>query len=100
MPDATLKEITLKLHDGKYEVSVAGEPDKGTYTLDLSTKPRSMIITGTEGPNRGKTFPAIYKLEADTLRVCYDLSGKHRPSEFKTMVGTQLYLVTYHRSKE
>ena len=34
-----------------------------------------MTITGTEGPNRGKTFPAIYELKDDTLRICDDLSG-------------------------
>ncbi|MGO8677029.1 MAG: hypothetical protein ACLQVX_14295 [Limisphaerales bacterium] len=33
-------------------------------------------------------------LEGGTLRVCYDLSGKQRPSEFKSPAGTQLYLVT------
>jgi uncharacterized protein (TIGR03067 family) len=100
MPDAVLKTIALKLNNGKYDVSVAGEPDKGTYTIDSSTKPKSMIITGTDGPNKGRTFPAIYELEADSLRICYDLSGKQRPAEFKTLAGTRLYLVTYQRRKE
>ena len=35
----------------------------------------------------------------DTLRICYDLSGKARPSEFKTTKETQLFLVTYQREK-
>ena len=35
----------------------------------------------------------------DTLRICYDLSGKSRPAEFKTEKGTQLFLVTYKREK-
>jgi uncharacterized protein (TIGR03067 family) len=100
LPAAVLKTISLNLDGGKYEVSVAGEPDKGTYTLNSSTKPKSMVITGTEGPNKGKTFPAIYDLEGDVLRVCYDLSGKQRPAEFKTAAGTQLYLVTYHRANK
>lgn len=98
LPQAVLKTISLNLDGGKYDVSVAGEPDKGTYTLNSSTKPKSMVITGTEGPNKGKTFPAIYELEGEVLRVCYDLSGKQRPAEFKTLAGTQLYLVTYHRA--
>ncbi len=46
------------------------------------------------------SFPCIYELEGDTLRVCYDLSGKKRPGEFKTAEGTQLYLVTYTRKKD
>jgi uncharacterized protein (TIGR03067 family) len=59
-----------------------------------------MTITGTEGPNYGKTFPAIYELKGDTLRICYDLSGTKRPTEFKSVAGTRLYLVTYHRKSK
>jgi uncharacterized protein (TIGR03067 family) len=100
MTDAVLKSISLKLDSGKYEVFVGEEPDMGTYTLDPATKPKSMTITGTDGPNHGKTFPAIYELRGDTLRICYDLSGAKRPTEFKSIAGTKLYLVTYNRKKE
>ena len=99
MTDDVLKSISLKLDHGKYEVFVGGNPDKGTYTVDSSSKPKSMTITGTEGPNHGKTFPAIYELNGDMLRICYDLSGAKRPTEFKSIAGTQLYLVTYIRKK-
>jgi uncharacterized protein (TIGR03067 family) len=100
MIETVLKTISLKLDNGKYEVSAGGLQDKGTYTVDSTTRPKSMTITGTEGPNKGKTYPAIYELKDDTLRICYDLSGSKRPTEFKSSVGTQLYLVTYHRKKE
>ena len=99
MPDAVLKTISLTLDNGKYTAFVGDEPDKGTYTIDPTSNPRSMSVTGTEGPNQGKTFPAIYELNGDTLRICYDLSGEKRPTEFKTVAGTKLYLVTYHRKK-
>jgi uncharacterized protein (TIGR03067 family) len=99
MPEAVVKTISLKLSKNEYEVLVAGKPDKGTWTISPATKPKSMKITGVKGPNAGKTFPAIYELTADTLRVCYDLSGKKLPTEFKTKAGTKLYLVTYKRKK-
>ena len=100
MADAILKIISLKLTDGKYEVFVGNEPDRGTYTLDATTQPKSMVVNGTEGPNHGKTFPAIYELNGNTLRVCYDLSGEKRPTEFQSVAGTKLYLVTYQRVTE
>jgi len=100
MPEAVLKTISLKLEKGKYDVLVGDKPDKGTYTIDSTSKPKSMTITGTEGPNQGKTFPAIYEIKGDTLRICYDLSGAKRPTEFKSVTGTKLYLVTYNRKKE
>jgi len=99
LSEAVLKMITLKLTNGKYEVFVGEAPDRGTYVVDSSTKPKSMTVNGTDGPNQGKTFPSIYELEGDSLRICYDLSGKKRPTEFKSVPGTKLYLVTYARKK-
>jgi uncharacterized protein (TIGR03067 family) len=100
MAEDVLKTITLELENGHYEVFVGEHPDRGTYTLDSSTLPKSITVTGTEGPNQGRTFPAIYELKGDTLRICYDLSGAKRPTEFKTVAGTKLYFVTYHREKK
>jgi uncharacterized protein (TIGR03067 family) len=99
MTEEVMKSISHKLTKDQYEVSVAGNLDKGTYTLDSTGKPRGLSITGTEGPNRGKTFPAIYELEGDTLRICYDLSGTKRHTEFKSLAGTRLFLVTYNRKQ-
>jgi uncharacterized protein (TIGR03067 family) len=100
MSDELLKIISLKLDHGRYEVFVADEPDRGTYAIDDSATPKAMTVTGTEGPNQGRTFPAIYELAGDTLRICYDLSGARRPTEFKSVAGTKLYLVTYARRKD
>jgi len=98
MPDAVLKKITLKMNKNEYDVAITGEqPDHGTWTVDTSAKPKGMSITGVKGPNAGKSFPAIYEMTADTLRICYDLSGAKRPTEFKSSAGTKLYLVTYKR---
>jgi uncharacterized protein (TIGR03067 family) len=93
-------DFPFHLYNGKYEVFVGEEPDRGTDTLDSTTTPKSMTIIGTAGPNIGRTFPAIFELKGDTLRICYDLSGAKHPTEFKSIAGTRLYLVTYNRKKE
>jgi uncharacterized protein (TIGR03067 family) len=98
-PDEIRKSIKLVIGDGKYTVMVGTAPDKGTVKLDSSQKPKTLDITGTEGPNKGKTILAIYENSGDTLRVCYDLSGQARPTEFKSEKGTKLFLVTYNREK-
>lgn len=102
LPPAALEPITLKIIGDNYEVTITGEgPDKGTCKQDLSTSPKRMTITSTNGPNRGKTFLAIYEMkDANSMRVCYDLSGKDFPKEFKAPKDTQLYLVGYRRQKE
>ncbi len=37
---------------------------------------------------------------ADSMRICYDLSGAEFPKEFKAPKGTRLYLAGYRRQKE
>jgi uncharacterized protein (TIGR03067 family) len=98
-PDDVRKTIKLVVKGDKYTVTVGKLVDEGTVKLNPSAKPKAMDITGTEGPNKGKTMLAIYERNGDTLRVCYDLSGKKRPTEFKTEAGTQLFLVEYQRQK-
>ena len=98
-PDDVRKTIKLVVKDDKYTVTVGKQVDQGTVKLNASAKPKELDITGTEGPNKGKTILAIYERDGDTLRVCYDLSGKSRPTEVKTKEGTQLFLVTYKQEK-
>jgi uncharacterized protein (TIGR03067 family) len=98
-PDEVLKTMKLVVTDGKYTVTVGEQTDEGTVKLDPAKDPKAMDIEGTKGPNKGKMFPAIYELKDDTLRICYDLSGKARPKEFKTKADTQLFLVEYRREK-
>ena len=98
-PDEVRKSIKLVIKDDKYTTTVGEAVDQGTVKLNPSAKPKEMDVTGTDGPNKGKTFLAIYELDGDTLRICYDLSGKNYPTEFKTKEGTQLFLVAYKREK-
>jgi uncharacterized protein (TIGR03067 family) len=91
--------MKLVVKGDRYTVTVGKKVDKGTVKLKPSAKPKEMDITGTDGPNKGKTIRAIYERDGDMLRVCYDLGGKKRPTEFKTRRGTQLFLVTYKRRK-
>lgn len=92
-----VKKIHLALHDGKYTAKVGDEVDKGTFTIDDSKEPKTLTITGTEGPNKGKTIPAIYELEKNKLKVCYDMSGKAAPEKFESTAESKLFLVTYER---
>jgi uncharacterized protein (TIGR03067 family) len=98
-PDEVRKTIKLVVKGDRYTVTAGKQIDQGTVKLNPKAKPKTLDITGTEGPNKGKTILAIYEQDGDTLRVCYDLSGKSRPTEFKTTADTQLFLVTYKREK-
>jgi len=95
LPEEAFKDAKLVMTDGQYTY----QNDHGTYKLMAGEKPKGMDVTGIEGPNQGKTFPAIYELRGDTLRICYDLAGKTRPTEFATQAGTRQFLASYKRAK-
>jgi uncharacterized protein (TIGR03067 family) len=95
--DDACKAIHAVFNNGKYQVKVGDQTDKGTYTVDESKDPKTLTIVGTSGPNKDKTIPAIYELDKNTLKVCYDLSGKAAPTKFESAKDSQLFLVTYER---
>ena len=95
IPEEVRETIKLEIEGDEYTVTVGPATDKGTCKLDPSADPKALDVTGTEGPNAGKTILAIYERDGDTLKVCYDLGGEGRPSEFKTEAGTRRFLVEY-----
>jgi uncharacterized protein (TIGR03067 family) len=99
LPAEAIKTWRLDLKNGKYTFKNGAEADQGTWKIDAAKKLKTIDIKGTEGPNKDKTILTIYELTDDTLKVCYDLSGKEYPTEFKTKAGSQLFLVTYKRDK-
>ena len=100
LPDEALKGSKLVLKGGEYSYYNNAGVDKGTYRLLVVDGSQAMDITGTEGPNKGKTFLTIYDLSGDSLKICYDLLGKTRPKNFKTEPGTRQFLAQYRRAKE
>lgn len=97
-PKPVLDSIVLKLTGDQYSVTMNGTPDKGSCVVDTSNTPHRMTITGKVGPNQGKTLLAIFEVTDNAiLRVCYDLTGKEFPTEFKAPAGTMHYLVEYRK---
>lgn len=99
-PEQLVKTISLTLKDGRYTVMVGQGKDEGTAKHDAGKNPKTMEITGTDGPNKGKTMLAIYKINGDSLTICYDLTGKAYPTEFKSTAENKHFLVEYKRAKQ
>lgn len=97
-PQPVLDMMRLTVTDRQYVVSVGGQLDKGTLEFDSGASPMGMTVTGVEGPNAGKSFPAIFSVSGDTVVICYDLSGQQRPTEFASAPGSLHFLVEYRRA--
>ena len=99
-PKEVTDSISLQLSGDEYLVMVGDKPDKGTCSVDLTQTPAQMKITGTEGPNAGKTILAIMdRPTGDELRVCYDLTGKAFPTQFESTKENGQFFVVYSRKK-
>ena len=76
-----------KLGKSKLKMTARLDPDKNPKTIDL---------TITAGPARGKTFRAIYLLERDTLKIClHRKPGNERPTEFVTGPDSEFVIMVW-----
>ena len=98
---AQMKSIRLSIGAEKtYSVDFGGLLDKGTIAIDLTGEHMQMKLTGTEGPNKDKVIPAIFKFEKEFLVVCYDVSNEKSPTEFKSPDGSSILILYYEREKD
>ena len=59
----------------------------GTFTLDASTRPRSVTWIDSMGEDMGRPLPAIYTLDGDRFVFIAGDEGTPRPRRFKTTAG-------------
>jgi uncharacterized protein (TIGR03067 family) len=66
------------------------------YSLDESKKPKQFNFE----PDDSAIRPAIYELKDDELKICMDVPGGTRPTEFKSKAGTRQKMWTLQREKK
>lgn len=71
---------------------------KVTFTLNPTANPPTIDMHGTS-MNKTKKILGIYKVDGDQLQLHYDMGGKARPVDFKT-VTKNAQLVTLLRAKK
>ena len=59
----------------------------GSFTLDATTRPKSITWCDSMGDDLGKHLPAIYELEGDRFLFIAGREDKPRPQVFKTSAG-------------
>lgn len=70
---------------------------KVTFTLDPAKAPKAIDITATEDPQKGKTMLGIYRLEGDTLILCF--GTEQRPTEFSASAEKKTGIMEFRRAK-
>jgi len=101
LPTGELKGFILTFEGDKHTLKKGDEVVQvGTQKLDPSKSPKSIDVTMTEGPNKGTVMLGIYEIDGDTLKVCFDLQGKKRPTEFKSAPGSENFVNVHKRIKK
>jgi RNA polymerase sigma-70 factor (ECF subfamily) len=71
-----------------------------TFAVDPTKSPKAIDLTEAEGPQKGRTYHGIYKVEGDTYTICRNVEpGKDRPTEFATRPDSGLMLVVWKRAQ-
>lgn len=98
LPMEKLQDARLTVRGPKYSLKLADARLEMTHKLLAEQRPQEMDLTVAEGPEKGKTFLAILRLEGDTLTVCRSIEpGKERPTEFASKPESGLLLVVWKR---
>jgi uncharacterized protein (TIGR03067 family) len=98
-PVAELKNTRLTLKGDQYTLDDGKQKRTGTFKLDESKTPKTLDIVSGEGPNKGKTLKAIYKIEGDTFTYCVAPPDQDRPTEFSGKAGSGHTLLVNKREK-
>jgi uncharacterized protein (TIGR03067 family) len=93
------KETRLTVKGDAFTMTTAAATYKGTFKIDGTKKPKTMDMTFTDGPEKGKTSLGIYEIDGDAWKICIGLTGKERPKEFTTKADSGHALEVLKREK-
>lgn len=94
------KIVVINHADGTWTLKVDDkEISKGTNKIDPTKKPKMIDFSPTEGEGKGKQFLGIYEQGKKSRKLCFVESGKDRPTEFSSPVGSERIFVVFEREK-
>jgi len=96
LPEEEVKKMRVSIKGDRMLMIPGGEWTPLTFKLDPAKSPKVMYMRPTEGPEKDKAVPVIYRLDkqADTLTLCCDAKdGKAVPEDFAAKKGSGLMLL-------
>jgi uncharacterized protein (TIGR03067 family) len=98
LPVEKIKDSRLSIQGDVYTFRLGEMRLALTYQADLSKEPKTLDMTVTEGPMKGKTYHAIFTFENGNLKICRNLEpDRERPTRFGSRPDSGLMVIVWKR---
>ncbi len=91
-----LEKAVLTLNGAKFNLADADRSVRGSLALNVKQSPKHFNGIAELSQNETIVAYGIYKLDKDTLTLCYNLK-KSRPTEFRSLPESGTVLITARR---
>lgn len=88
-PKDLVDSLKVTIKGEEFLFKIGDEEKKAKIKVDSSKTPNTIDITPNDGPEKGKTFPGIFKIEKGELTLVFTEKGD-RPKEFKSEGETMM----------
>ena len=95
-----MTKVVVSIKGDTFKVTTMGIEGGGRFSINPSETPAQIDIHSDSGPDQGRTFPGIYELGAETMRICCSRLGRRRPTTFSSAENGNFVLINYIRSKK
>jgi RNA polymerase sigma factor (sigma-70 family) len=99
-----VRKVTASFRDCRYHITpLPWGPEgsfDGSYQIDGDTEePKSFSLYPAKGLLKGQAFRGIYRVEGDTLTLCFSWPPIARPTEFRSRPNSTIVLAVFRRAR-
>jgi uncharacterized protein (TIGR03067 family) len=98
--DAAVNTVGVVNKDDKFTLKSGDKVvEEVTLTVDATRNPKQITITPIKGPRKGQAHLGIYSVDKGTLKICWAMPKKERPTEFASTAESGNFLIVLKLNK-